>query len=495
MAHLGSHMRLRSKLLLLAGLVLLGAILALLLPLRYSMRMQVIEDMQRELQAIARTAALQLDGDLHRQVAQTRDPNDPAFIALRDALLAVRRANPELSERQIYTFYRAGEHVCFGVMTQETPFVGDPYELREGMLGVFERGESHVTDLYEDEYGRWVSAYAPIRDSEGQVTGLLEVDHLADEYFQRYWAVTRLVIAFGLIVLLAASLLGWFMLDRVVLQPVRQIEGGLLALARHDFQHKVDLQTRDEFQDLARTFNDISKQLDVARKIQTSFFPEQIPQLPGFCLAGDSQPCDATGGDYFDVFELPGGRLAIVIADVSGHGLGPSLLMASCHAALHALAATDLEPGHLVDRLDQLLEDDLADGRFITMVYGVLEPDGTFTYTNAGHGPALLVQGQTVTDLEVHRTPLGVRIPLDPDHMQTRVQLNPADCLFLASDGVTERMTADGDMFGDDRLRALLAESNGDGQALIKSVFAALRRFSAGHRPVDDITMVCAVRT
>ncbi len=292
-----------------------------------------------------------------------------------------------------------------------------------------------------------------------------------------------------------SSLLGYLVLSRLVIRPVGEIHRGLQALGRHDFSHRVKLNTKDEFQTLGDALNILSDQLNVARSIQAGFFPAELPACVGYRMAGASEPCDATGGDYYDAFKLDDQRTAVVMADVTGHGLGPSLIMATCRSALQALARTGLEPGDLLQRLEDQLAPDLTEGRFITMIMGVLHEDGRFTYANAGHAPAMIrTANDGVKHLGSHRPPLGVIIPLDDQDLQTTVQLDPGDRVLLTSDGVNEAQNTFNKQFGFGPLERLI-----DDLALkCDQVVATLRRDVGTHRHPrradDDLTILCIDR-
>ena len=488
---------LRVKLLVALVGLLLFVIVAVAVPLWWVMDRQIVEDIRRELSAIAATAALHIDGDLHHKLATT--PDRATFVALRDQLAEVRdelRLPPE----QIYTFYvndADPELLHFAVMTHEVPFSGDPYPVRDEMRPALERGEVAASGLYEDEHGRWISAYAPIRGSAGEVVGLLEVDRVAGAYVSRARWALWLTLTTGVTVLITGLVLARWMLRRVIGLPLEAIHGGVEALSRRDFSHRIGLQTRDELQDLADALDDVAGQLDAARTVQSSLIPDTLPQGGGWSLAGTSLPCDATGGDYFDAFELPEGRIGVVVGDVTGHGLGPSLLMSSCRSAL----MTILQGGHargpaaVVDRLAAACEWDLTGGKFITLIYGELSPDGTFTYANAGHGPTLVRCGTTVERLVTHRPPLGIpwQTPAG-ESAQDVVRLSPGDRLLLASDGVPEAFDAGGDMYGEDRLRAAVLGSADPPAVFVERLLGRVRAHCAGEPWVDDVTVVCVDR-
>lgn len=489
-------MRLSTKLLVISELVLLVLAFALLLPTRSGIREQVTVDLQNQLAAIASTAALHLDGELHDQVAQSQDPHDPAFIQLRDQLRAVRDVNG-LDSNHIYTFYFGDDQqLHYGVMPHDgDPFIGDVYPIKPHHQETLNTGGVSITGLYTDVNGKWISAAAPIRNPDGLVVGLLEITQPSEAYFARYDQLLLVNTITALVGIAISSLLGYLVLSRLVIKPVGEIHRGIKALSRHDFGHRVKLKTKDEFQTLGDALNILSDQLNVARSIQAGFFPEELPVCEGYRMAGASEPCDATGGDYYDAFKLDEHRTAVVMADVTGHGLGPSLIMAACRSALHALARTGLEPGDLLQRLEDQLVPDLTEGRFITMVLGVLHEDGTFTYANAGHAPAMIrTANGGVQHLGSHRPPLGVIIPLDDEDLQSTIQLEPGDRVLFTSDGVNEAQNMLNKQFGFAPLERLID----DRDLKCDQIVATLRRDVGTHRhprPADDdLTILCIDR-
>lgn len=489
-------MRLSTKLLVISELVLLVLAFALLIPTRSGMREQVTVDLQNQLAAIASTAALQLNGDQHQRVVQTQDPGDPAFLTLRNQLRAIRDVNG-LESDHLYTFYFGEDELLhFGVMPHEgDPFIGDVYNLKPHHQEALDSGQVEVTELYTDVNGDWISAAAPIRNTAGQVVGLLEVTQPSEAYFARYDQLLIVNTIIAVVGIAISSLLGYLVLNKLVIRPVGAIHKGLEALGKHDFAHRVKLNTKDEFQMLGDALNVISDQLNVARSIQAGFFPEELPASEGYRMAGASEPCDATGGDYYDAFKLDEHRTAVVMADVTGHGLGPSLIMATCRSALHALAHTGLEPGDLLQRLEDQLAPDLTEGRFITMILGVLHEDGTFTYANAGHAPAMIrTAHHGVKHLGSHRPPLGVIIPLDDEDLQSTVQLEPGDRVLLTSDGVNEAQNPLNKQFGFGPMETLIANL----EMACDQIVSTLRRDVGTHRHPrradDDLTILCIDR-
>ncbi len=488
-------MRLTQKLLLIFGCVLVLSVLVLTVPAWKAMHDQVVLNMQNELKAIAATAALSINGDLHRQIRDGTDADSEAFQTLREQLARVQIAN-NIALTHIYTLYPDGDQMRFAVMLNpiDELFIGEPYPRQQAMVPVLRAGTVTASDLYPDEYGEWISAYAPIRDSSGEIVGLLEVDKDSEIYTREFRYYTRLSILLGAIALITSALLSSWVLQRLVIRPIFKIREGMLALGRRDFAHRVELQTNDELQDLGQTLNAISRQLDVVRMIQAGFFPKELPDFEGYRIAAESIPCDATGGDYYDAFPIDDGRLALVVADVSGHGLGPSLLMATCRSALRGMSMADLSPGNLVDRLAHLMVEDLTGGRFITLFFGVLSKDGTLTFANYGHGPALLASGGHLQHLESHQPPLGIMLESTEQERESIVVLHSGDRLLLATDGLTEAMDSHGEQLGLAPVVDILLDRSSGAPEVVRRLHDLLIGHCGGPSRTDDVTILCVDR-
>jgi serine phosphatase RsbU (regulator of sigma subunit) len=237
--------------------------------------------------------------------------------------------------------------------------------------------------------------------------------------------------------------------------------------------------------------------LEVARQIQQSFMPRNLPEVPGYEAASWWYPNEAVGGDYCDLLPLADGRAGLVIADVSGHGLGPSLLMASVRAALRALLLEHSSPEAVLSRLAWALAADLRDGRFITIVLAALDPrTHRLEFANGGHAPALHYRAAAdrFEPLESTGLPLGVldepEYPAGPP-----IDLGPGDMLVLCTDGIVEAMDSDGRPFGQGRLVELLRElAGGPVSDLVERVGRAVEEHYAGSSPPDDLTILVVRR-
>ncbi len=185
------------------------------------------------------------------------------------------------------------------------------------------------------------------------------------------------------------------------------------------------------------------RDLQIARQIQQSLFPPVLPQVQGFELAAISRSCHEVGGDYYDVIRLDGGRLAMVIADVSGKGTPASIMMASVHASLEALAGSG-PPAQLLQRLNRFLFERTQTSRYVTLFYGELDPlRRSLVYVNAGHVPPYLLRASGREErLRVGGPVIGL---LEDVALEAgEVRFETGDLLAAVTDGVTEAIGSSG---------------------------------------------------
>ncbi len=240
----------------------------------------------------------------------------------------------------------------------------------------------------------------------------------------------------------------------------------------------------------------IERDLKIARSIQQGLLPSGPPELPGFSCAGFNRPAEETGGDFYTWQMVSGGRFVFTIADVTGHGMGASLVAAQCHALLRATfsAITDqTEVTDLVMLLNRLLSEDLPVDRFVTLFCGLLDPaTSRLSYTSAGHGPLLLFRAETgeVERLGIHGMPLGV----DPNEVyqnSTEVFFEEGDVLSLFTDGLFEWKGPDNERYGEERFCQVVQQNPGLGPSdLIARSIRSLRKFAGATPQADDLTAV-----
>jgi phosphoserine phosphatase RsbU/P len=270
------------------------------------------------------------------------------------------------------------------------------------------------------------------------------------------------------------------------------------ALAFAFSQHAAASLDRARLIDELHRRRELDVSLQAAREVQRRFMPSQMPTIPGYEVATWWFPNEAVGGDYCDVVALPSGEVAVCVADVSGHGLGPSLLMASVRAALRTLLAEHRSPQVLLERLALALAADFEYGSFITMFLTILEPQqNSLQFANAGHGPALVYRAATGTFIELESTgvPLGVLIPTDYP-LGPVVRLEPGDLLILTTDGIVESMDQRGQQFGVERLKSIIAKTHAAPlPEFVRNIGRQVELYYVGDSPPDDLTVVALRRT
>jgi serine phosphatase RsbU (regulator of sigma subunit) len=246
-----------------------------------------------------------------------------------------------------------------------------------------------------------------------------------------------------------------------------------------------------------RTIYGMRRDLAVARDIQRGLLPNASPVFAGFDITGMNRPAEQTGGDYFDWQPLPDGRLAVVLADVSGHGIGPALVMAVCRAYARASAPMLPDPATLLTRLNGLLHEDLPTDRFITFALAVLDTDGGVQLISAGHGPTLLYRPSTGKTLQFEGDgmPLGVSEG-EQYGPTTSLVMDDGDVLVMLTDGFFEwARPSDGEQFGIQRLQdAIRASAAGDAKAILHALDESVSRFCQGTPQSDDMTAIVIKR-
>jgi sigma-B regulation protein RsbU (phosphoserine phosphatase) len=226
-----------------------------------------------------------------------------------------------------------------------------------------------------------------------------------------------------------------------------------------------------------------------ARFIQRSLLPYSSPYLPGFALEAITIPAGDVGGDWYDYIDLGEGRWGVVLADVAGKGMAAALLMSATRGILRSLAPAHQRPAAVLARLNSVLKDDFPPGRYVTMVYGILDgKQHTFTFANAGHPHPVLVEGNEARLVDgVSGLPLGLS---DSQYGDRIVKLGRGVKLLMYSDGISEAENRDGEEFGTRRISEhLLAEDTS-----AESLMSAACEFSFGPR-ADDATVILIRRT
>ncbi|MCB9536712.1 MAG: HAMP domain-containing protein [Myxococcales bacterium] len=231
-------------------------------------RAAAVQRIEDRLATAVRVGVHQLDPAAHRRVAATGAAGSEDFRRLRDALRAVKEAAG--LDSPVYTLRRDGSMTRFVVMTNETPFVGDPYELRPGMAATFERGQPGAEGPYDDAHGTWISAWAPLFDADGAVIAVLQADAEVGGLIAALRTEALQQVVFGLAGIAVAFLLA-FVLARGVARPIAAIAEAADRVGTGDFSVRVEVRGDDEVAALGRAINDMARGLDERERLRGMF--------------------------------------------------------------------------------------------------------------------------------------------------------------------------------------------------------------------------------
>ncbi len=326
-----------------------------------------------------------------------------------------------------------------------------------------------------------------------------------------------LLVAVLFLLIEAAALVMGLALARSITGSVHELFEGTERVRAGDFSHRIEVVTHDQLGDLAASFNQMTasiedllrqaeekkrleEELRIARAIQMSLLPRGKLAIPGVSISALCVPAREVGGDYYDFFQISDDRLGVLIADVSGKGTSAALYMAELKGLMLSLSRTCPSPRQLLLTANQIISDNLDSRSFITMTYGVVDlASSTLTYARAGHTPLIWRRdrdgGPTVEVLAPDGLVLGLRIDGGElfERLLTEVTLplERGDVLLLYTDGISEAMNADSDLFGESRL-AQLVEEHGHLPAdeLRERILREIEAFVAGAPQHDDMTMI-----
>jgi serine phosphatase RsbU (regulator of sigma subunit) len=282
----------------------------------------------------------------------------------------------------------------------------------------------------------------------------------------------------------------------VSLNAIILLIGGLIAAAVAGQIHKhVEAALREA--ETKRKLEAVEHDLQVARSIQQSLLPKERPQIPGFDIAGWNQPADDTGGDYFDWKAQRDGKLVVSLADVTGHGIGPALVAAICHAYARSSFSMDHDLMGAFEHINQALSADLQTGRFVTFVAAVCRPDSSeLQILSAGHGPLFIYScsEDRFIDVSPQAVPFGI-LPFLRSDPPAQLRLGSGDLVILPTDGFFEWENDQGEQFGVERMEEVIRASRQLAPPdIIAQLYGAVTKFSNGTKQQDDLTAVIIKR-
>jgi sigma-B regulation protein RsbU (phosphoserine phosphatase) len=251
----------------------------------------------------------------------------------------------------------------------------------------------------------------------------------------------------------------------------------------------------------------LEREMQLAHQIQKAFLPDTLPELPGWQLGALWRPAREVAGDFYDVFQLPGEKLGLVIADVADKGMPAALFMTLIRTLVRATVQGIDSPAGVLERVNDVMVPDARGGMFVTIVYLVLDLNtGQIIYANAGHNPPYVVRGATVEIEQMLKGGMALGV-LEGNRIEEKVvTLNPGDTIILYTDGVTEVFSPSGEMFGEDGLKKIIrsvygggnqdfsAPESGSAQTMLDAIDDAVKDFIQDLPLPDDLTLLTLKR-
>jgi sigma-B regulation protein RsbU (phosphoserine phosphatase) len=334
------------------------------------------------------------------------------------------------------------------------------------------------------------------------------------------WAVVILLVIAVLFLTIEVVALGMGLaLARSITSSIHELFMGTERVRHGDFGHPIHVASNDQLGELAGSFNQMTgsiegllqtaaekkrleEELRIARVIQMSLLPTGPLDVPGLGITALCVPAREVGGDYYDFFHLPGGRLGVLIADVAGKGTSAALYMAELKGLVLALSQRHESPRDLLIEVNRIISEHLDSRSFITMTYAVIDVHrNVMTFCRAGHTPLIFMPGpSSLTPLAQVLTPSGMVLGLRIDGASEKfdelleeqcVDLTPGDVIVFYTDGITEAMNVDSDLFGESRLSRIVEEHGHlESGELRERILREIEAFVGTADQHDDMTMI-----
>ncbi|NPV38625.1 MAG: PP2C family protein-serine/threonine phosphatase [Brevinematales bacterium] len=393
---------------------------------------------------------------------------------------------------------------------EKTYFVSSIKKAAERWL-VLSGYRTHARDFDgEAIHGLFRHLYAPYRT--GTVAILLSID----DFEKQQKEVERRSVDLAIFLLVRVLLLAWISV-RFLLQSLARLAEGTEEIASGKWGKQVEVFSRDEIGDLAERFNAMSlriarmfqevkeksrmeAELESAKEIQSAILPKGSPQVPGYLFTVYYQPQTESGGDYYDFVEVGENRLGLVVADVTGHGVGAGMVMAMLRSALRTYAVGKLDAARVLKEVNPVLFRDTLPTMFATVFYGVLDTKThELYYTSAGHqqGILYLPEEKKIRLLKGGGMPVGMveSSLFDPEMQLYKVSLRQGEFLILYTDGITEAKNRKSEEFGETRFyEAIVRHASSHVEGMRDGIIGELMTFCGDAPATDDRTMLIVYR-
>jgi serine phosphatase RsbU (regulator of sigma subunit) len=460
------------------------------------------EAIARESAAGAQSAAAETSRDMEMQVQGRR-----VEIAVKQGDKIVGKANAMLNLdrtlRTVFAFARRDQgEIPFAIDIRGQLHNPDPQQ-RQTLESI---GVAGVAPAATDGRARRVGDWLVIarKDPSGLIFGIARPIGQSLREIRR--ASVR-SLSLGLLVI-GLALVGIVPISHGMTRHLAALNSGVRQIAGGDFGARVPVQTSDEFGSLARSFNQMAedlerhqklvveqerlrRELELSRQIQTEMLPRTPLRLGAAEIKGVSIPAREVGGDFFNYFALPDGRLALLVGDVSGKGVSAALLMANVQATLRARLPREPDLARLATELDREIDETTPRGVYLTLFLGILDSARhELRYVNAGHNPQFILR----QDGQIDAMPAtGLPIAIYPGQPYTEgvLTVQRGDVLFFYTDGLIEAENEREEMFGVERLQGLLRKRHTHGiDDILQDVESAVKQFRGATEPFDDATMM-----
>ena len=240
----------------------------------------------------------------------------------------------------------------------------------------------------------------------------------------------------------------------------------------------------------------LERELQVARQVQSSLLPKDVPQLEGWDFAAAWLPAREVSGDFYDFFHRRDGTLDLMIADVSDKGMPAALFMANSRSIVRTALANASNLAEGISSANRLIYADSASGMFLTLFYARIDPhSGRVSFVNAGHNPPLLYSGERTEPFELKRTGMALGVEESLFYLEKSVELQRGDVLVFYTDGLTDAINESQQAFDlENVLRVICSVRHSSARYILDTIVAAVEQFTGSAAPFDDITLIIVRR-
>lgn len=487
---------------------------------RYAFDSQ-FEQLRDKLMTIAQISALRVDVPTLAMIPLNKEgAASPSYAIIAQKLLQIKKAVPSI--KYLYILGKTDRQGMLrfivdansGIAVDGPPsYPGDPYDATRfpEMIKAF-GGPAADKAIGADEWGVFLSGYAPIRDSTGAAVAILGVDMKAQDVYDAQKEIRRRALLIFILGLILSIGFGVFISGRVTAK-IKALTEGTRRIAQGDLDFKVTVHGDDEIARLAYLFNKMSadlksyikklnkttaekerleKEIEIACGIQQSFLPDSAPKMDGLEITAVSLPARVVGGDFYDFIPIAKDKWGLVVADVSGKGIPAALFMALSRTLVRASAAGTLSPAEAIQHANDLILQDSKAEMFVTLFYAILDvKTRVLCYANAGHNPPLHVSAETsnVVLLKAQGVPIGIMT--DVEASNSEIFLKTGDVVVLYTDGVTEANNNRKEEFEMERLtEVVVANRSLSADEIMAKIREELAQFVGSHTQFDDITIM-----